>query len=71
MTQKECDFLIEVSNLASKCPAPSPNPYDLTGYGDEPLSVIQCFNCGELLDNTISITRDEAEKALERSKGNA
>lgn len=32
MTQKECDFLIEVSNLASKCPAPSPNPYDLIGY---------------------------------------
>lgn len=32
MTQKECDFLIEVSNLANKCPAPSPNPYDLTGF---------------------------------------
>lgn len=32
MTQKESDFLIELSNLANKCPAPSPNPYDLTGY---------------------------------------
>ena len=32
MTQKECDFLIEISSLAIKCPAPSPNPYDLTGF---------------------------------------
>lgn len=32
MTQKESDFLIEISNLANKCPAPAPNPYDLTGY---------------------------------------
>ena len=42
---------------------------NLSGYyGDEPLSVIQCFNCGELLNNTKSITREEAEKALERGK---
>lgn len=33
-------------------------------YGDEPLSVVQCFNCGELLDNTKAITREEAEAAL-------
>lgn len=32
MTQKECDFLTELSQLAIKCPAPSPNPYDLTGF---------------------------------------
>lgn len=50
------------------CPTCGTN---LSGYyGDEPLSVIQCFNCGELLDNTKSITREEAEKALERDKNN-
>ena len=32
MTQKECDFLVEISSLAIKCPAPSPNPYDLRGF---------------------------------------
>ena len=32
MTQKECDMLIEISSLAIKCPAPSPNPYDLRGF---------------------------------------
>ena len=33
-------------------------------YGDEPTSTIQCYGCGEFLDNTKSITREEAEKAL-------
>ena len=50
------------------CPTCGTN---LSGYyGDEPLSAIQCFNCGELLDNTKSITREEAEKALEGYKEN-
>lgn len=33
-------------------------------YGDEPTSTIQCYGCGEFLDDTKSITREEAEKAL-------
>lgn len=48
------------------CPTCGTN---LSGYyGDEPLSVIQCFNCGELLDNTKSITREEAEKTLNEER---
>lgn len=42
---------------------------NLSGYyGDEPTSIIQCFNCGEFLDNTKSITREEAEKVLNDMK---
>lgn len=38
---------------------------NLSGYyGDEPQSIIQCFNCGEFLDSTKSVTLEEAEKAL-------
>lgn len=38
---------------------------NLSGYyGNEPNSIIQCFICGEFLDNTKSISREEAEKAL-------
>lgn len=33
-------------------------------YGDEPTSTIQCYGCGEFLDNRKSITREEAKKAL-------
>lgn len=33
-------------------------------YGDEPTSIIQCYGCGEFLDNTKSIAREEAKKAL-------
>ena len=38
-------------------------------YGDEPTRIIQCYNCGEFLDNRKTITKEEAEKALERSRG--
>ncbi len=38
---------------------------NLSGYyGNAPQSIIQCFNCGEFLDNTKSVTYEEAEKAL-------
>lgn len=38
-------------------------------YGEEPTNIIQCYVCGEFLDNTKAITKEEAEKALaERSK---
>ena len=43
------------------CPTCGTNIYIYGYYGDEPLSVIQCFYCGELLDNTRAITREEAE----------
>lgn len=33
-------------------------------YGEEPTSIIQCYVCGEYLDNTEAITREEAEQAL-------
>ena len=33
-------------------------------YGDEPTRIIQCYNCGEFLDETKIMTREEAEKAL-------
>ena len=78
-----CDYLIANGVILPPCkPIPlmkDKNPFNsdvycptcgtnLSGYyGDEPLSVIQCFNCWELLDNTKSITREEAEKVLERS----
>lgn len=40
---------------------------DLSGYyGDEQQSIIQCFNCGEFLDNTKSVTYEEAEKEREQ-----
>lgn len=32
MRAKECEYLTEVAELMRRCPAPSPNPYDLTGY---------------------------------------
>lgn len=38
-------------------------------YGEEPTRIIQCYNCGEFLDNRKTITKEEAEKALERSRG--
>lgn len=38
---------------------------NLSGYyGDEPNSIIQCFDCGKFLDNTKILSREEAEKAL-------
>ena len=38
---------------------------NLSGYyGNAPQSIIQCFICGEFLDNTKSVTYEEAEKAL-------
>lgn len=38
-------------------------------YGEEPPNIISCYVCGEYLDDTKSITKAEAEKALaERSK---
>lgn len=33
-------------------------------YGDEPTPIIQCYGCGEFLDNTKTITREEVEKML-------
>lgn len=33
-------------------------------YGDEPTPIIQCYGCGEFLDNTKTITREEAVKML-------
>ena len=43
---------------------------NLSGYyGIAPQSINQCFNCGEFLDNTKSVTYEETEKALrEREK---
>lgn len=42
---------------------------DLSGHytdGDEePLSIIQCYNCGMICDNTKVITKKAAEKTLE------
>ena len=38
-------------------------------YGEEPTKIIQCYGCGNYLDNTKLITKEEAEKALaERAK---
>lgn len=33
-------------------------------YGEEPTRIIQCYACGEFLDNRKIITKEEAEKAL-------
>ena len=33
-------------------------------YGDEPTEIIQCYNCGNFLDNTKVITKEAAEQAL-------
>ena len=33
-------------------------------YGEEPTNIIQCYVCGECLDNTKTITREEAEQEL-------
>lgn len=33
-------------------------------YGDEPTKIIQCYQCGNYLDNTKIITKEEAEQAL-------
>lgn len=33
-------------------------------YGDEPTRIIQCYQCGKYLDNTKTITKEEAEQAL-------
>ena len=39
-------------------------------YGDEPTEIIQCYNCGNFLDNTKVITKEAAEQALkEREQG--
>lgn len=47
---------------------------DLSGHytdGDEePLSIIQCYNCGMICDNTKVITKKAAEKALEEQDSN-
>lgn len=38
---------------------------NLSGYyGDAPQYIIQCFNCGEFLDNTKSVTYEEFQKEL-------
>lgn len=49
------------------CPSCGEN---LSGYYSEsPLNIVVCFNCGELLDITKAVAKEEAEKALaERSK---
>ena len=37
---------------------------------EEPTKIIQCYECGNYLDNTKIITKEEAEKALKlREKG--
>lgn len=33
-------------------------------YGEDPTRIIQCYACGEFLDNRKIITKEEAEKAL-------
>lgn len=44
------------------CPSCGEN---LSGYYTEsPLDIVVCFNCGELLDITKAVAKEEAEKAL-------
>lgn len=52
------------------CPSCGEN---LSGYYTEsPLDIVVCFNCGELLDITKAVAKEEAEKAFaERRKDNA
>lgn len=85
-TDHLADYLIENGVILLPCkPIPlriDGNPFNsdvycpvcgtnLSGYyGDSPLSIIQCFNCGEILDNTKALTREEAEKALKDSDDN-
>ena len=33
-------------------------------YPESPLDIIACFNCGELIDLTKALTREEAEAAM-------
>lgn len=37
-------------------------------YGENPLGVVQCFHCGEIIDTTKAVTKEEAEKTLEGMK---
>lgn len=37
-------------------------------YGEEPTRIVQCYVCGEYLDNTKAITKEEAERELERRR---
>lgn len=39
-------------------------------YGDEPTKIIQCFVCGNFLDNTKILSREEAKKAIAERAGN-
>jgi hypothetical protein len=39
-------------------------------YGDEPTPIIQCYGCGKFLDNTKTITREEALAKLKEGKNN-
>lgn len=40
---------------------------NLSGYyGEDSIQIIQCYDCGEYLDGTKAITREEAEQALRK-----
>ena len=65
---------ISVMSARDECNSDVYCPYcgtNLSGlYGEEPTEIIQCYNCGNFLDNTKVITIEAAEQALkEREQG--